>query len=211
MAEESLYNNYTDSSSNSSQQAMLASVFAKMLAGNHFIEPVQVKAIEGEAPNLTVDVLPLLNHVDSAGNPVETSPIYGVPVWRLQGGGNAIVVNPVVGDIGFIAVCDRDINLIKANRKSSIPQTMRRHNKSDAIYLGGFLNSAPTQYVQIDDNGVTVKSTSAVKIQSASDVNINGLKISPSGTLTLVDGSVVDKHVHGGVESGSSSTQPLGS
>lgn len=45
---------------------------------------------------------------------------------------------------------------------------------------------------------------------SGGTVNINGLKIAPDGTLTLADGSVVDKHTHGGVESGGSSTAPLG-
>ena len=208
---DTLYNNYIDSSVNSTNQGMLAYTFERLLSGNYFIEPVIVKAVEGEAPNLTVDVLPLLKHLDASGEPVDTSEIYGVPVWRLQGGGNAIVINPVVGDIGIIGICDRDITLVKSTLKSSVPQTARRHNKADAVYFGGILNAAPTQYLQIDDSGVTIKSTSAVKVESAGDVNINGLTISSSGTLTLVDGSVVDKHTHGGVESGGANTNPLGS
>ncbi|MFM3901085.1 Gp138 family membrane-puncturing spike protein, partial [Klebsiella pneumoniae] len=40
--------------------------------------------------------------------------------------------------------------------------------------------------------------------------NLNGLKILSDGRLQLVDGSIVDKHTHGGVEPGGSSTSPLG-
>lgn len=39
--------------------------------------------------------------------------------------------------------------------------------------------------------------------------DFNGLKISGAGKLTLVDGSVVDGHIHSGVEQGSSDTEPL--
>nr|WP_250135685.1 hypothetical protein [Escherichia coli] len=50
--------------------------------------------------------------------PGEHEVIYNIPVWRLQGGGNAVIMPPHVGDIGFLAICDRDISAVKATRQA---------------------------------------------------------------------------------------------
>nr|DAY73633.1 MAG TPA: baseplate protein [Caudoviricetes sp.] len=64
--------------------------------------------------------------------------------------------------------------------------------------------------IEITGSNITITDGTGTISMSGGTVNINGLKISPNGTLTLADGSVVDKHTHGGVESGGSSTAPLG-
>ena len=193
---------YQPPSSNTSDAEAFAFNFHRLLSSKFFVELVKVTAIHGEAPNLTVDILPLLTQVDPTGAMIETSVIYGAPVFRLQRGASAVIMDPAPGDIGLALICDGDTTIVRANREPSVPGGRRRHSRSDAVYLGGVLNAVPTEYVKFNGNGIDVKSPGTV--------NINGLKILPDGRLQLVDGSIVDKHTHSGVSSGSSSTAPLG-
>ena len=193
---------YQPPSSNTSDAEAFAFNFHRLLSSKFFVELVKVTAIHGEAPNLTVDILPLLTQVDPTGAMIETSVIYGAPVFRLQRGASAVIMDPSPGDIGLALICDGDTTIVRANREPSVPGGRRRHSRSDAVYLGGVLNAVPTEYVKFNGNGIDVKSPGTV--------NINGLKILPDGRLQLVDGSIVDKHTHSGVSSGSSSTAPLG-
>lgn len=195
-------NLFTPTSAQTSEAESFSYIFKSLLSGAFFIELVQVEAIRGTAPNLVVDVLPLVTRTDPSGAMIDNSPIFNVPVFRLQRGNSAVIMNPVPGDIGMIAVCDRDNSIARANRKQSIPGSKRTHSKSDALYLGGFLNQQPTESVEFTGSGI--------KITSPGTVEINGLKILPDGRLQLVDGSIVDAHVHGGVSPGGSNTAPLG-
>lgn len=195
-------NLFTPTSAQTSEAESFSYIFKSLLSGAFFIELVQVEAIRGTAPNLVVDVLPLVTRTDPSGAMIQNSQIFNIPVFRLQRGNSAVIMNPVPGDIGMIAVCDRDNSIARANRKQSIPGSKRTHSKSDALYLGGFLNQQPTESVEFTGSGI--------KITSPGTVEINGLKILPDGRLQLVDGSIVDAHVHGGVSPGGNNTAPLG-
>lgn len=194
-------NLFTPTSAQVNDPESLKFTFERLLSGAFFIELVKVQAVRGTAPNLVVDAIPLVTRTDQSGAMIQNSIIFNIPVFRLQRGGSAIIMNPVVGDIGMIAICDRDTTLVRANRKESVPGSGRKHSKSDALYLGGFLNSQPTEYVEFTGSGINIKSPGTV--------NINGLKILSDGRLQLVDGSIVDAHTHGGVSPGGSNTAPL--
>ncbi len=194
---------YTPPNAQTSDAEAFAFNFSRLLNSNFFIELVKVTAVKGTSPNITVDVLPLVTQTDPTGAMIENSVIYGCPVFRLQRGASAIIMDPVVGDIGIIAVCDQDITTARTSREPSVPGSNRRHSKADALYLGGFLNSQPTEYVQFTGSGINIKSSGTV--------NINGMKVLADGRLQLVGGAIVDGHDHGGVQSGGSRTNPLGS
>lgn len=194
-------NLFTPTSAQVNDPESLKFTFERLLSGAFFIELVKVQAVRGTAPNLVVDAIPLVTRTDQSGAMIQNSTIFNIPVFRLQRGSSAIIMNPVVGDIGMIAVCDRDTTLVRANRKESVPGSGRKHSKSDALYLGGFLNDQPTEYVEFTSSGINIKSPGTV--------NINGLKILSDGRLQLVDGSIVDAHTHGGVSPGGSNTAPL--
>lgn len=194
-------NLFTPTSAQVNEPESLKFTFESLLSGAFFIELVKVQAVRGTAPNLVVDAIPLVTRTDQSGAMIQNSTIFNIPVFRLQRGSSAIIMNPVVGDIGMIAICDRDTTLVRANRKESVPGSGRKHSKSDALYLGGFLNAQPTEYVEFTGSGINIKSPGAV--------NINGLKILSDGRLQLADGSIVDAHTHGGVSPGGSNTAPL--
>jgi len=154
------------------------------------------------APIGRCSIQPLVQKVDGNNNVYPRGVIDNVLYLRVQGGANAIVCDPQVGDVGLAAFCDRDISMVKRTGKEAAPNTLRQYDLNDAVYLFTCMSAVPTQYIQFKSSGINIKSTG--------DVNINGLVIKADGTLITKDGDIVDGHVHGGVESGGSNTAPLG-
>lgn len=186
-------NFFTPPGGNSNDAESFKFVFDKLLNGKFFLELAMVTKVSGEAPNLVVDVMPLVTQTDHTGAMIKNSTIYNVPVFRLQRGNSAVIMNPVPGDIGMIAVCDRDNSVVRANRSQSVPGSRRTHSKSDALYLGGFLNEQPSQYIEFADN--------QINIVSPGDVNVTCQKATvtaPGG----VDMTTPLLKVSGGIEAG---------
>ncbi|EAR7116937.1 oxidoreductase [Salmonella enterica] len=200
----------------------------RQFLGKHvFITLGQVVAVEGEF----IDVRPMVMGVATDGSPVEHEVIYNLPVWRLQGGSNAVIMPPHVGDIGFLGICDRDISAVKATRQAAMPGSKRTHNYADAIWLGGVLNGAPVQFVEFADNQIRVISPWKVEISAPDGIvnasksfTVNSPKIALNGDAAVsqrlnvtgqselsggaqIGGIDFGNHVHSGVKSGGSTTQ----
>ncbi|EAP7890151.1 oxidoreductase [Salmonella enterica] len=200
----------------------------RQFLGRHaFITLGQVVAVDGEF----IDARPMVMGVAADGSPVEHEVIYNLPVWRLQGGGNAVIMPPHVGDIGFLGICDRDISAVKATRQAAMPGSKRTHNYADAIWLGGVLNGAPVQFVEFADNQIRVISPWKVEISAPEGIvnasnsfTVNSPKIALNGDAAVSQGLNVTgqselsggaqiggidfgNHVHSGVKSGGSTTQ----
>ena len=110
----------------------------------------------GLAPVGFMDAKPLVNQMDGGGNCFPHGTVFGLPYFRLQGGVNAFILDPKVGDKGLALICDRDISSVKANKKRSNPGSRRRFSLSDGLYLGGYLNGKPTCYVQVADEKISM-------------------------------------------------------
>ncbi|WP_161796546.1 Gp138 family membrane-puncturing spike protein [Xenorhabdus khoisanae] len=146
-----------------SQEAIIWSLIGKM--GTVTIcRVVKVKG-GGVAPVGYVDILPLVQQVDGAGNVYENAIIYNVPYFRYQGGANAVILDPKPGDVGICLVCTRDISKVKRSKNSAPPESKRRFDWSDSLYIGGLLNGAPSQYVHFLDSGINVVSTGVVNVK----------------------------------------------
>lgn len=113
-----------------------------------------------------VDVQPLVNQLDATGKSVPYPVLNNLPYMRLQGGTNAIILDPQVGDVGLAAFAQRDISNVKSTKAQANPGSDRRFDMSDGLYLGGFLNGVPTQYVQFQDTGITIHSPNKVTIDA---------------------------------------------
>ena len=145
--------------------------------------PVEVVAVTnagGVSAVGFVDVVPLVNQIDGRGNPVPHATIYNVPYNRIQGGANAIIIDPQVGDIGMAAFCSRDISKVKKTKGRANPGSLRSHSFSDGMYFGGFLNAAPTQYIQFNAAGITIHSPVAVTVTAP----IASVTATTSATIT---------------------------
>jgi hypothetical protein len=151
----------------------------QILNGRNVATLVQIKAVTnsgGLSPVGFVDVQPMVKQLDGDRNGWLHGVIYNIPYFRLQGGTDAIILDPKVGDIGLAVFADRDISSVKASKKISTPGSMRRSAKQDGLYFGGFLNGVPTQYVQFSAAGIKLHSPTAV-ILDAPDVQINAATV----------------------------------
>lgn len=159
----------------------------KSLIGNaHTSMLVQVLSVDSS--NLSCSIKPLTMLIDAQNNAYERGVINNIPFFRLQGGINGIICDPQVGDIGLAVFCERDISMVKRNKVQSPPSSKRQYDLNDAVYIGGFLNNTPQQYIQFTDTGVNIK--------TIGDVNINGMVIKKDGTIVMKNGVVVDTHIH---------------
>lgn len=156
---------------------------------------VQVKAVHpGNGLAGTVDIQPLTHQQDSSGVAVPHGTIYGVPYMRVQGGINAFIVDPAVGDIGFMVVAGRDQTNAVANRAPSPPASFRKHSMSDCVYVPGFLNNDPTQSIRISGTGITVTApTTQVSGNFGVEGGATGSFTTPSGaTVTVREGIITN-------------------
>lgn len=175
-------------------------LIACMIAGVRTALPVRVVSVTNSgsaAPIGRVDIQPLVGQLDGRGKHVDHGTIYNVPYLRIQGGQNAIIIDPAVGDIGIAVFCDRDISGVKRGRRTAPPASSRKHDMSDAIYLHSVLSAAPSQYIRFHAGGIEI---------NAPSVTINGATAINGGSLTHNGSNVGSSHVHGGIAPGPSTT-----
>lgn len=172
-----------------------AFIIRQMMAKMVTTKLVRVQAVNsnGEvAAAPTVDVLPLVNQVDGNNNATPHGTVHGLPVFRLQGGPCAFILDPQVGDVGYVVAADRDISNAKANPgKQVTPGSFRKFDLADGIYVGGVLNAAPTCYVlfKADGHFKIVDVSGNVLETSASGFAITG-NLAVTGNITAT-GEVV--------------------
>lgn len=134
-----------------------------------------------------VNVQPLVNLVDGEGNAVPHAVAYSLPYFRLQGGSNAIILDPSIGDIGIAIFADHDISAVISTKAQANPGSKRRFSMSDGLYIGGVLNGVPSQFVQFNASGITITSPNQVTV-NAPITNMTG-ELRVSGEITAKYGS----------------------
>jgi hypothetical protein len=178
---------------------------------------VQVRAVTTQgfvAPVGFVDILPLVSQVDGAGNATPHGIIYKCPYFRMQGGANAIILDPQVGDIGIAVFASRDLSSVIASRTPAPPGSGRMYDMADALYLGGLLNGLPTQFVEFSATGIRISSPNQVKLdapdvllQSGSTLEIDAQTLAftaPSTTFSAATGITITTPtltIHGNIVS----------
>ena len=134
-----------------------------------------------------VDVLPLVNMLDGASNATQHITVYGMPYVRLQGGTNAIIMDPKVGDLGIAVFADRDISTVKTTKKQANPGSLRRHDLADGMYIGGLLNAVPEQYVRFSADGIDLKDKNGnTLVMNTDGITINGVLFDRSQNVSQI-------------------------
>lgn len=148
-----------------------------------------------------VDVQPLVNQVDGANNSMPQGILYRLPYFRLQGGTDAIILDPKAGDIGIAVFADHDITKVKNTKKQANPGSGARFSMSDGVYIGGVLNGVPVQYVQFTPTGINVVSPTQVSITAP--VIVSNGAWAHTGAITANGKNIGSTHTHSGVTTGS--------
>lgn len=181
----------------STQANAQAHLFASLAAGLATAMLVQVRSVQpgGVAGRSTVSAQPMVHQVDGAGNTVPHGVINNLPVFRPQGGANAVILDPAVGDIGVAVFASRDISAVKVRRQPSQPGSARRFDWADGLYMGGFLNGAPTQFIEFAAGGIRLVSPTLVTVE-APTLAVQG-NITATGQITAGEGdSAVSLRTH---------------
>ncbi|WP_137910671.1 oxidoreductase [Ralstonia sp. 3PA37C10] len=147
-------------------QSFLIWQILRSISGAKLVKVVGTTNNGGVSPVGFVDVQPLVNQLDGWNNATPHGTVYHLPYFRLQGGTNAVIIDPQVGDIGVAVVEDRDISSVKATKAQANPGSKRIFDIADGLYLGGFLNGTPQQYVQFSAAGIAVVSPTKVTLQA---------------------------------------------
>ena len=201
------FQNPNTSASEFNAQAFLIQSMLARLATSTLVQIKAVTNSGGVSPVGFVDILPLVNQIDGEGNAVPHATVFHCPYLRIQGGTNAVILDPQVGDIGVAVFADRDVSSATANRAPANPGSRRRFDMADGLYLGGMLNGTPTQFVQFESGGITITSPSAVTI-NAPTLTVNG-NTTFNGTVTANGHRIDESHTHGGISRGNSLTDPV--
>lgn len=98
------------------------------LSTSTLVRVVAVTNAGGVAPVGFVDVQPLVNQLDGNGNAVPHGQLFQLPYFRLQGGTDAVILDPKVGDIGMAAFANRDLSAVKASKQQANPGSWRTHD-----------------------------------------------------------------------------------
>jgi hypothetical protein len=138
-----------------------------------------------------VDVLPLVTGVSGKGEAIQPTTLYKLPYMRYHAGVAAVILDPVPGDIGLAVFASKDCSNVKAGTtEPQQPASFRGNSQANGFYIGGFLNQAPSVFVELTQGG-------AVNITAPGGVNING-SVAVSGDVVASGKSLVN-HTHMGV------------
>jgi len=212
-------NNFV-SADNSSDIGRLKFVIDTALSGMRTAMPVQVVSVSnngGVSPIGTVSLKPLVQGKDGGGNAIPHGVIYNCPYMRIQGGSNAIIIDPQVGDIGLGIVCDRDISAVQSSNAEAPPGSSRKNDMSDMVYLMTIISATvPVQYVEFNPQGITVTTPNKVIINAAEIdcnapvLNINASNITSSGSWIHSNNfAVIGTMTNNGTNVGRTHTHPV--
>lgn len=199
-------NTNTTSESDYNQLVFMVWQILRLCSTATLVKVISCTSNGGIAPVGRVDVQPLVKMVDGLGNTSSHGPLHNLLYCRMQGGAQAVILDPKAGDIGLAVFADRDISAVKKNLGEAQPGSRRRFDMADGVYLFTVASQdAPTEYVAFTPDGIQVKSPNPVMIDTSElrvtgDVKANWSESSPSDAIS------VKTHTHGGVETGGGNT-----
>lgn len=145
------------------------SQFNSLITNVNTAIPCKVVAIEKQEQrgvNIVgfVDIQLMIEQTNGQKKGNETAIICNVPYIRIQGGTNAVIIDPEINDLGVAIFASRDITNFKEARRQTPPATWRKFSISDAIYIGGIRNQKPVQYIHFRNDGIEIYSPKRVHI-----------------------------------------------
>jgi hypothetical protein len=179
-------------------QSFLVWQILRSISGARLVEVIGVTNAGDVSPVGFVDVQPLVNQLDGYNNATPHGTIFHLPYFRLQGGANAVILDPQKGDIGVAIIEDRDISSVKANKAQANPGSKRIFDMADGLYIGGFLNGPPTQYIAFSASGISVVSPTKISfaaptivMQATETIGLTaGTEITNSAPAIEMDGQM---------------------
>ena len=192
----------------SSQDESLSSTFDfinnKIKQGLNIMLPCQVLAVDRKKNR--VKVLPLIALLKTNGETMNRAIIDDIPICNLSAGGFIINFPIKVGDFGYIKSNDRDISLFKQSYKSSKPNTTRKNDFADSIFIPDVINQnlynisgedSEALVIQSYDNSTKISMSNGKIILQAETIEQRATNHIFTGGTIKHDGVSIDKnHLH---------------
>lgn len=156
--------------------------------------PVIITAVQAGDTNAAgyVDARPLVAQIDAWGNSLPMAVIHHLPYFRLQAGRAAVVLDPVVGDIGLAVFAQSDCSNVKQGANQTVqPGSWRKFDQADGFYVGGFLNKSVDTFVRLTQDG-------SITIKAPGNVTIDAPTVTYTGDI-ICGGFSYLGHTHTGV------------
>lgn len=214
-----------DPGNDDSLAGVFRSVLAKFLQQTDDMLPAVVIAYDRATNRATVRPQIMLGTTE--GQKVSRPQIASVPVLNIGGGGFVLSFPIKPGDLGWIKASDRDLSLYFQGgpEKEEWPHTKRMHSFSDGLFIPDVLRGvtidgedAERVVLQTVDGETRIAlAPGLVKVTTGGTVEVDAPTVHMTGDLQ-VDGSItaqgevtgngiqLSTHVHGGVQSGGSTT-----
>ena len=125
-------------------------ILNKMLQDTNGMLPARVITYDRETNRAQVQ--PLIMVVTTDDSQVSRAPIAEVPVFQLGGGNTFVNFKILPGDLGWILANDRDISLFLQSYSESRPNTFRKNNFADSLFMPHLM----TDYTVVDDDELAV-------------------------------------------------------
>lgn len=176
--------------------------FVEQYLANNVATSKPVKVIDVQEGDKTVTVQIMVKQMDGNGNVTDHGKIFGVPYVTLQMGTGAVKMTPKAGDVGLMICCDRDISAVKSTKNFAQPGSLRKFSAADGVYLGGFLNQDPQQWVEFTDDGMQLHDKSGNELtSSAAGWNFKGVvtfqnNVQLGGLIEGVNGGTYAGNIH---------------
>ena len=188
-------------------------IIQQLISNIQTMIPVEVTSVsvptDTLAPIGRCSVKILVQQIDGNNNVYSGGTVINVPYLRVQGGKNAVVLDPVVGDVGLCGFCERDISMVKRTGAEAAPNTRRQYSLNDAVYMFTMMSGTPEQYVHFKQDEIHIKASAKI-VLDAPMVEATG-QIQAQGIIkSMIDvfANAISllTHKHGGVQSGGSDT-----
>jgi hypothetical protein len=160
-----------------------------------------------------VDVLPLVTQISGKGEAIQPTTLYKLPYMRYHAGIAAVILDPVPGDIGLACFASKDCSTVKTGTSEpQQPGSFRGNSMANGFYIGGFLNKAPSTFIELKQSGeIVVTAPGGLTINANITTNGN-ISVNGSETLTgdcVASGISLTGHIHTG-DSGGTTSPPIG-
>ncbi|WZX01607.1 baseplate spike [Acinetobacter phage VB_AB_Acb75] len=151
-------------------KANVLSILSNVLNTGEVVEITEVYSNDN-GPVGFVSVKPILYRIGADNNNLELGEIHNVPYYRIQGGKNAVICDPQVGDIGFCVFATRDTSLLKRTRSRVGPNSKRICDQSDAFLTMTWSKEEAEQYIWFKGDEIHIKANSKI-VLDAPEVSI---------------------------------------
>jgi hypothetical protein len=178
-------------------------IIGRLIRQIHTSDLVKVLAVYPTAGTVGfVDVQPLVQQQTTNNVVLDQAPMFRLPYMRLQGGQSAVIIDPVVGDLGLAVFAGRDITAAVNAQGEAPAATNRAYDAGDGLYLGGFINQDPEQWLQFfGPGGAEIKTpllTLDAEVRTSGNVSVGtgwsgSFKDGDGYTLTVQKGVIVNK------------------